>query len=510
MGNSLRLEDEPAQAADAAAAWWYGQPVCLRVALVQTSVQPDWIQPPYSVTDLIAALLWILTALYAMLHLRDREPGAGWFAAAMALFALFIGNNEHHLPTAPTWAVADGAYGWFTVLRAGIVCLGIGLVDYVGLRGRARLLVIAGVVVPVVAVALLDAGISLLQWQVSGHTLNVLAGVSFAVQTGVALSAWRREPGAGYGFVAASLLTVPALIIIGAIQQTPNAHLRYWAAIPILAVGLVLLTVSLMRRRRLLLNEVERRAAAERLLAEANASLETKVQTRTRELREVVAGLENFSRHVSHDLRGPLGGIGGLVRLANNALERGDIAGAQRVLAPIGAQVRASSQLVESLLLLARSGEAMLSKVPVNLTSLTRDVVAMLQGEVTTPDREQKVDVDVLPMVQADETLLRAVMTNLIGNALKFTAYRTDAQVRISAQVEHGAVTVTVADNGVGFESRAGAALFEPFARLHGERYQGTGIGLTIVRRIIERHGGRVWANGEPGAGATFSFTLPT
>jgi signal transduction histidine kinase len=361
-----------------------------------------------------------------------------------------------------------------------------------------------------VAVALLDAGISLLQWRIAGHTLNLLAGVSFVVQTGVALWAWRREPGAGYGYIAVSLLTVPALIIVGAIQQTPTAHLRYWAAIPILAVGLVLLTVSLVHRRRLLIDEVTRRAAAERLLAEANASLEAKVQARTRELRDMVAGLESFSRQVSHDLRGPLGGIAGLVQLASNALERGDIAGAKRVLAPVGAQVRASSQLVDSLLLLARSGEATLSKVPVNLTSLTRDVVATLQRQVTAPDPAPKIEVDALPVVQADETLLRAVLTNLIGNALKFTAHRPDAQVRISAQVEHGAVIVTVADNGVGFEPRAGAALFEPFVRLHGESYKGTGIGLTIVRRIVERHGGRVWANGEPGAGAVFSFTLPT
>jgi signal transduction histidine kinase len=477
--------------------------------LRRAHVQPDWIQPPYSVTDLIAALLWILAALYASLHLRDREPGAGWFAAAMVLFALFIGNNERHLPTAPTWAVADGAYGWFTVLRLGIVCLGVGLVDYVGLRGRARLLAIAGVVVPLVAVALLDAGVSLLQWQVSGHTLNLLAGVSFAVLTGVALWAWRRDPGAGYGYVAASLLTVPALITVGAIQQTPDAHLRYWAAIPILAVGLVLLTVSLMRRRRLLLDEVARRAAAERLLAEANASLEAKVQARTRELREMVAGLESFSRQVSHDLRGPLGGIGGLVQLASDALERGDRAGARRMLTPIGTQVRACSRLVDSLLLLARSGEATLDKVAVDLTRLTQDVASSLQVDATMSLQARKVRIDPLPTVQADETLLRAVLTNLIGNALKFTADRNDAQVRVSAQVEHGMVTVMVADNGVGFEPGAAAALFEPFARLHGAKYEGAGIGLTIVRRIVERHGGRVSATGEPGVGATFSFTLP-
>ncbi len=474
-------------------------------------MQPDWIQPPYSVSDLIAALLWILTALYGMLHVRVREPGAGWFAAAMALFALYIGNNEHHLPMAPTWAVDDAAYGWFTVLRVGIVCLGVGLVDYVGMRGRTRVLAIVGVVVPVVAVALLDAGVSLLQWQVPGHTLNLLAGASLAVQTGVVLWAWRREPGVGYGYVAASLLTVPALIVIGAIQQTPTAHLRYWAAVPILTVGLVLLTVSLMRRRRLLIDEVARRTAAERSLAEANASLESKVQTRTSELRAMVEGLEHFSRQVSHDLRGPLGGIGGLVELASNALQRSDIAAAQRVLEPIAAQIRTSSQLVDSLLLLARSGEATLTKVPVNLERLTQEAVATLQGQPATPDPgEIKVQVDPLPTVQADETLLRAVMTNLIGNALKFTAHRNDALVRVSASIEQHAVTVTVSDNGIGFEPRAATALFEPFARLHGETYQGTGIGLTIVRRIVERHGGQVWATGEPDGGATFSFTLPT
>src|SRR5262245_56242241 len=105
----------------------------------ELSLQPDWIQPPYSVTDLIAALLWILAGLYAVLHVRDREPGAGWLAAAMALLALFIGYNERHLPTEPVWA-SGATYGWFTLAMGGIACLGVGLVGYVGLHGRARVL----------------------------------------------------------------------------------------------------------------------------------------------------------------------------------------------------------------------------------------------------------------------------------------------------------------------------------------------------------------------------------
>jgi signal transduction histidine kinase len=100
-------------------------------------------------------------------------------------------------------------------------------------------------------------------------------------------------------------------------------------------------------------------------------------------------------------------------------------------------------------------------------------------------------------------------MTNLIGNAMKFSAGRPGAKVRVSADRVRDMVSIAVADNGVGFDPGAAATLFEPFMRLHGARFAGTGIGLTIVRRIVERHGGKVWAVGQPDAGATFTFTLP-
>jgi signal transduction histidine kinase len=471
-------------------------------------VQPDWIQPPYSVTDLIAVLLWVLAVLYAHLQRRDHEPGAGWFAAAMALLALYIGNNERHLPIEPV-SIPSGTVVWLGALLAGIACLGIGLSHYVGLHGRSQRVVIAAIVAPLLLCALALVGVALLQWPVRRHTFNLVLGASFVVQAAIALWGWRHERSAGHGYVAISFLLVPALAVVNALQQTPTAHLRYWGALPILAIGLTLLTVSLLRRRRMLLDEVARRAAAERSLAEINASLEAQVDARTRELRDMVAGLESFNRQVSHDLRGPLGGIGGLVQLASDALQRGDIAAAQRLLAPVGPQVASSSKLVDSLLLLARSADAALHKAPVDLARLTHDVAGALQPAKVAAARVPAVQIDALPVVQADETLLRAVMTNLIGNALKFTTGRSDGRVRIGAQVEPGRVTVTVSDNGVGFEPSAAQTLFEPFARLHGAKFEGTGIGLTIVRRIVERHGGRVWASGEPGVGASFSFTLP-
>ncbi len=222
----------------------------------------------------------------------------------------------------------------------------------------------------------------------------------------------------------------------------------------------------------------------------------------------MIAGLESFNRQVSHDLRGPLGGIGGLAQLADEALRRGDTAAAQRVLTPIAQQAAESTRLVDALLMLARSGEAALHKAPLDLARLTQDVTRSLQQAAAT-ERAPAVEIGALPVVEADEALLRAVMTNLIGNALKFSASRPDGKVRISAERVDGMITVTVADNGVGLDPGAAASLFQPFTRLHGAKFAGTGIGLTIVRRIVERHGGRVWATGQPGAGATFSFTLP-
>jgi signal transduction histidine kinase len=114
-----------------------------------------------------------------------------------------------------------------------------------------------------------------------------------------------------------------------------------------------------------------------------------------------------------------------------------------------------------------------------------------------------------LPVVDADPALLRAVLTNLIGNALKFSERRAEGRVRVYAETGAEGVTVHVTDNGEGFDAASAALLFQPFQRLHGAAYEGHGVGLSIVRRAVERHGGRVWAQGQLGGGATFSFSLP-
>ena len=142
------------------------------------------------------------------------------------------------------------------------------------------------------------------------------------------------------------------------------------------------------------------------------------------------------------------------------------------------------------------------------LEALTRDVIAQLQLAPGDAARAQWI-VGRLPDVQADADLLRPVLVNLITNALKFSRDAHPPIVRIEASVDAGEVTVHVRDNGVGFDTTAAAQLFEPFMRLHGRKFEGHGIGLSIVRRAVERHGGRVWAEAEPDHGAAFHFTLP-
>ncbi len=238
------------------------------------------------------------------------------------------------------------------------------------------------------------------------------------------------------------------------------------------------------------------------------ASLERKVAQRTAELQDLVSGLESFNRSISHDLRGPLGGIAGLATLAGEALERGDDSVARRVLPTIARQAGASARLVAALLALARVGDAQLHRQPVEIAALVRE--ALDQFAQAEPDQALPlVTVNEVPTVFADVELLRPVMVNLLGNAIKFVRGRPAPHIEVSGRLDEHEVTVSVCDNGIGFESEAAQALFQPFTRLHGKAFEGHGVGLSIVRRAVERHGGRVWARSAPEQGACFYFTLP-
>ncbi|GAA3275551.1 response regulator [Dactylosporangium vinaceum] len=244
---------------------------------------------------------------------------------------------------------------------------------------------------------------------------------------------------------------------------------------------------ELVRRE---LEAAEERAA--RRFAETRAQLVEELEWRNREL-------EAFSGSVSHDLRSPLQTILSYSELlAEDATE--EAAGHLRRIH--GAAVRMNA-LIGSLLQLAQANRGQISRRPVDLSALAEDVVEELRQR----DPQRTVQVTIAPAMTAacDGELVRAVYTNLVGNAWKFTARASDPAIDIG--FDGGAYFVR--DNGAGFPADRAEELFRPFGRLHdAAEFPGTGIGLTTVQRIIDRHGGRVWATSEPGRGATFSFTL--
>ncbi|RZL01603.1 MAG: GAF domain-containing protein [Rubrivivax sp.] len=226
------------------------------------------------------------------------------------------------------------------------------------------------------------------------------------------------------------------------------------------------------------------------------------------ELGRINKELEAFSYSVSHDLRAPLRHISGyadmLIDNEHEALsERG-----KRHLAHVKDAARFAGELVDALLNFSKMGRTALRKIPVDLNEVVRDFVK----EVTFdhPERRIQWHIGPLPTVDADVVFMHIALRNLIGNAVKYTQGKDPAYVSVTCEESPDEYLIKVADNGVGFNMKYVNKLFGVFQRLHAaEHFEGTGIGLANVRRVVERHGGVVSAHGEPGQGATFSFTLP-
>nr|WP_297350481.1 ATP-binding protein [uncultured Caldimonas sp.] len=254
--------------------------------------------------------------------------------------------------------------------------------------------------------------------------------------------------------------------------------------------------------------QAERLLGAERELRLAQQTMEHCVAQRTRELSEAVGQLEFFNRVVSHDLRGPLGGIASISELIGTELERGNLPVVRHRLSLMESHTRRLVRLVEELFNLTRVSSGLLTHTSQPLDAVVVEAIEVL-GLSVPAERLACVSVQPLPTLQIDRALMRQAFVNLIGNALKFTSHLDDPRIEVQAHRQGNEWIVAVVDNGRGFDARRAGDLFKPFARLHGGDVEGSGIGLTIVRRIVERHGGRVWAECPNGCGARFCFALP-
>jgi signal transduction histidine kinase len=254
----------------------------------------------------------------------------------------------------------------------------------------------------------------------------------------------------------------------------------------------------------LTVSDVTARALAEHQVNELNRQLEGKVE----QISDVNRELEAFSYSVSHDLRAPLRHIAGFAgKLEQHLGEQADER-ARHYLEVIGGAAQRMARLIDDLLVFSRLGRGAMRMQPVDMQSLVDEARAM--AEADAPDRHIIWKVAPLPVVVGDENMLRTVWQNLIGNAVKYTGQCETACIEVSTQrARNGNYEFTVADNGAGFDMQYAGKLFGVFQRLHrASEFPGNGIGLANVRRIVARHGGRVWAEAEPGKGARFHFSL--
>ncbi len=228
----------------------------------------------------------------------------------------------------------------------------------------------------------------------------------------------------------------------------------------------------------------------------------------TAELTETLKELEAFSYSVSHDLRAPLRHMSGYVQLLEKRLREQPDEKAQHYATAIAAASIKMGLLIDDLLAFSRMGRIEMKKRKVGLNALVKEILRDIENDVK--GRDMNWEIDELPEVYGDKSMLKIALSNLISNAVKFTRTRHKAEIRISCKDEGGEFICSIKDNGVGFDMRYADKLFGVFQRLHPEReFEGTGVGLANVRRIVARHGGRTWAESTVGQGATFYFTLP-
>ncbi|MFM2240584.1 MAG: hypothetical protein RJA69_1958 [Pseudomonadota bacterium] len=467
---------------------------------------------PYSIPQVLGLVLFFEAYFFLVVHRRARYRYSLWLAVGVFLLGIawfttaYQNVGKLHVDWGWWWAQPFFALG--------IAAMGVGVIKYLPLPARwESWLLILNVACPLIYVLVGTVALLLDIALMRSYIIWLQLPPFFALSAGAFL-AGRFEPGKGHLQIGFLILFVPALSILYPLLGLNTAVLRIWTGIPLIVLGLSILTVSLLREREKVDDNLARVQEGERRLAVLNQELESRVKQRTAMLRDMITDLEAFNRSVSHDIRSPLGSIALTAALAKRYLQMGEKDQTLAEIESIEKQLAETQNLVTTMLKIAGFTENPSRQVPIDLEKLAQEQIDKVLNFIRAGDNPSfhpQFVVSRMPQVSSDPDLLAVIFDNLLENAIKYNQGQTDLRIEIGSVQIQDRTCVYVRDNGVGISDDLELTIFKPFVRSAGEHdISGFGLGLNIVKRAVNKLGGDIWFESNEHSGVTFYFSLPT